>query len=174
MGEARISRSAGSIVEVAANHADAAPFPACRSVHRRRWLAQKTFRSRSDAAWQQRLSPAAYQVLRREGTERPFSSPLKGEKRAGTYHCAGCDQPLFSSAAKYDSGTGWSSFWQPLPDALGTRIDFKLIVPRTEYRGRRCGGHQGHVFDDGPLPTGKYYCNNGVALRFCRRRAEVT
>jgi peptide-methionine (R)-S-oxide reductase len=120
----------------------------------------------SEAEWKRRLSPQAYQVLRQEATERPFSSPLNNEKRKGRFVCAGCRLPLFSSGAKFDSGTGWPSFWQPLPGAVATKTDFKLIVPRTEYHCQRCGGHQGHVFKDGPKPTGLRYCNNGVALVF--------
>ena len=120
----------------------------------------------SEAAWKQRLSPAAFRVLRQEGTEAPGSSALNAEKRKGTFHCAGCDLPLFLSDAKYESGTGWPSFHTPLPGALDTKTDFKLILPRTEYHCARCEGHQGHVFDDGPRPSGKRYCNNGVALKF--------
>jgi peptide-methionine (R)-S-oxide reductase len=120
----------------------------------------------SDAEWKQRLSPAAYRVLRQEGTEPAGSSPLNAEKRKGVFHCAGCELPLFSSDTKYESGTGWPSFHTPLPGALGTKTDFKLILPRTEYHCARCEGHQGHVFDDGPRPSGKRYCNNGVALKF--------
>ena len=120
----------------------------------------------ADAEWKKRLAPAAYDVLRKEGTERAGTSPLDREKRPGVFVCAGCSLPLFSSAMKFDSGTGWPSFFTTIPDAVGTSRDFKLIFPRTEYHCARCGGHQGHVFDDGPAPTGERYCNNGVALRF--------
>jgi peptide-methionine (R)-S-oxide reductase len=122
--------------------------------------------SYSDAEWKRRLSPAAYRVLRQEDTERPFTSPLDKEKRKGIFVCAGCNQRLFSSAAKFDSGTGWPSFWQPLKGAVGTKTDWKIGAPRTEVHCARCGGHLGHVFDDGPKPTGKRYCMNGVAMKF--------
>jgi peptide-methionine (R)-S-oxide reductase len=120
----------------------------------------------SNEEWKKRLSPQAYDVLRKEGTERAGSSPLDREKRPGVFVCAGCGLPLFTSAMKFDSGTGWPSFFTTIPGAIGTSRDFKLIFPRTEYHCARCGGHHGHLFDDGPEPTGLRYCNNGVALRF--------
>lgn len=120
----------------------------------------------TDAQWKAKLSPAAYQVLRHENTERPFSSPLNDEHRAGIFSCAGCALPLFSSKTKFDSGTGWPSFWAPLPTAVRSRDDGSLGMSRIEVHCRRCGGHLGHVFDDGPKPTGKRYCMNGLALTF--------
>jgi peptide-methionine (R)-S-oxide reductase len=122
--------------------------------------------TKTDAEWRQSLSPEAYQVLRHEGTERPGSSPLNHEKRKGIFACAGCDLPLFSSETKYDSGTGWPSFYQPLPNAVATKQDRSLLMARTEVHCRRCFGHLGHVFDDGPQPTGLRYCMNGVSLSF--------
>lgn len=116
--------------------------------------------------WQECLTPEQYQVLREEGTERAFTSPLNAEKREGVFCCAGCGQPLFTSNEKYDSGTGWPSFYDVIPGAIETSTDFKLGYPRTEYHCAHCGGHQGHVFEDGPNPTGLRYCNNGVALTF--------
>ena len=121
---------------------------------------------RSEAEWKQSLTPPQFDVLRREGTERSFTSPLNDEKRPGVFVCAGCGLPLFTSAMKFESGTGWPSFFTTIPDVFVTRRDFKLIWPRTEYHCVRCGGHHGHVFDDGPQPTGQRWCNNGVALRF--------
>ncbi|MDV5825176.1 peptide-methionine (R)-S-oxide reductase MsrB [Sphingobium naphthae] len=120
----------------------------------------------TDAQWRKKLSPWAYKVLRQEATEHPYSSPLNKEHRAGVFACAGCGQQLFSSKTKFDSGTGWPSFWAPLPRAVGTSRDVVLGYPRTEVHCARCGGHLGHVFDDGPRPTGKRYCMNGVALSF--------
>ena len=122
--------------------------------------------TKTDAQWKKQLSADQYYVLRNEGTERPFSSPLDKEKRAGTFICAGCQLPLFSSTTKYDSGTGWPSFYAPLPKAVGTSTDRLLGYARVEVHCSRCGGHLGHVFDDGPKPTGKRYCMNGDAMLF--------
>lgn len=119
--------------------------------------------------WNALLPSPAYRVLFEEDTERSGSSPLNHEKRDGTFICAACFLPLFDSATKYESGSGWPSFWQPLPEAVATRTDFRLPCPRTEYHCAHCGGHQGHVFNDGPQPTGQRYCNNGVALLFVPR-----
>ncbi len=120
----------------------------------------------SKAEWKERLSDEAFYVLRSEGTERPFTSDLNDEKRNGEYACAGCGLVLFTSEQKFDSGTGWPSFFDTVEGRVGTKRDFKLILPRTEYHCARCGGHQGHVFNDGPSPTNLRYCNNGVALKF--------
>jgi peptide-methionine (R)-S-oxide reductase len=121
---------------------------------------------KTDAEWRASLSQEQYRVLRTHATERAFTSPLNDEKRAGTFVCAGCAHPLFSSATKYDSGTGWPSFWEPLPDAIGTSVDRTLLMVRTEVHCARCGGHLGHVFPDGPRPTGLRYCMNGDAMTF--------
>jgi peptide-methionine (R)-S-oxide reductase len=125
----------------------------------------------TDEQWRERLSPMAYKVLREHGTERSGTSPLDHEKRVGTFACAGCDLPLFDSSTKYDSGTGWPSFYDHLPNAIGTSIDKSWFAIRTEVHCRRCGGHLGHVFEDGPKPTGLRYCMNGVAMKFIPRAA---
>ena len=122
--------------------------------------------TKSKSEWRQLLTPQQYRVLFEEDTERAFSSPLNAEKREGTYLCAACYLPLFNSKAKFDSGTGWPSFYEPIPGRVATKRDFRLILPRTEYHCVRCGGHQGHVFNDGPPPTNQRWCNNGLALKF--------
>jgi peptide-methionine (R)-S-oxide reductase len=138
-----------------------------------RWLrgepanaAEKFEVEKTDAEWRAQLTPQQYEILRKEGTERPFTSPLLNEHRKGTFACAGCDLPLFSSETKYESGTGWPSFYQPLDKAVGKREDRTFGMLRSEIHCRRCGGHLGHVFDDGPKPTGLRYCMDGFALQF--------
>lgn len=127
----------------------------------------KTFEvMKSDDEWRRLLKPATYKVMREHGTERPHTSPLDKEKRKGTFSCAACDLPLFASETKFESGTGWPSFYKALPNAVGESSDRSLVIPRTEVHCRRCGGHLGHVFNDGPPPTGLRYCMNGVALTF--------
>jgi peptide-methionine (R)-S-oxide reductase len=121
---------------------------------------------KSEDEWRELLTPEQFRVLRKAGTEPAGSSPLNKEHRDGTYVCAGCDLPLFDASTKFDSGTGWPSFYTSIEGHTETKLDFKLIYPRTEYHCARCGGHQGHIFDDGPPPTGQRWCNNGVALRF--------
>ena len=128
--------------------------------------AGSSWRKISDADWRRRLPADSYQVLRHEATERPGTSPLLKEHRKGVFACLGCGLPLFKSDWKYESGTGWPSFYRAIPGALGTKTDFKIGVPRTEYHCAQCLGHQGHVFNDGPRPTGLRYCNNGLALKF--------
>ncbi len=134
-------------------------------------FAASPFRQLSDKDWKGRLTDAAYQVLRHEGTERPFTSPLDKEKRQGVFVCAGCKLPLFDAKTKFDSGTGWPSFYQSLPGTVATTTDRTLGMTRVEYHCARCLGHQGHIFEDGPPPTGLRYCNNGVALDFIPAKA---
>ncbi|MFM2422499.1 MAG: hypothetical protein RL291_1029 [Pseudomonadota bacterium] len=127
---------------------------------------------KTEDEWRKILSPEAFYVLRKHGTERAFTSPLDKTYSKGMYHCAGCDLPLFSSDTKYDSRTGWPSFFKPIDNAIGTTTDWKLLYPRTEVHCRRCGGHLGHVFEDGPKPTGLRYCMNGVAMKFVAAKQD--
>jgi len=156
-----LSGVAGTVLAACTNRSTAETSSAADSEY-----AETEWRELTSDEWRERLSPAAFAVLREEDTERAFTSPLNDEKREGIFHCAGCDLPLFNSDWKYDSGTGWPSFWQFIEGNLGTKPDNKLWMERTEYHCARCLGHQGHVFKDGPAPTGLRYCNNGVALTF--------
>lgn len=151
---------------LAAASALAIAVPASSLAAARDAYANSPYRKITDAEWRKRLPAASYRILRHEDTERPGSSPLLKEKRKGTFACLGCGLSLFSSTTKYESGTGWPSFYRALPGALATKTDYKIGVPRTEYHCAQCLGHQGHVFDDGPRPTGLRYCNNGFALKF--------
>jgi peptide-methionine (R)-S-oxide reductase len=169
---------------------DRPPYPACIRDERRRFLAfrwlglgsasagEKTTEKfeieKTPAEWKKQLSPAQYNVLREAGTERPFTSPLNKEKRKGTFACAGCDLPLFASETKFESGTGWPSFYQALPNSIVEKSDRTFMMVRTETLCRRCGGHLGHVFDDGPKPTGLRYCMNGLALTFKPANGSTT
>jgi len=128
--------------------------------------------TKTDEEWKKLLTPEQFYVLRKHGTERAFTSPLDKTYVDGMYSCAGCDLPLFSSTTKYDSKTGWPSFWQPLDNAVGTTTDYLIGYPRTEVHCRRCGGHLGHVFPDGPKPTGQRYCMNGIAMKFVPKAAS--
>ena len=160
----------GSALALAACGSAAAPEP--KTTSQRKTDVMSASETTTDWAnltkgdWQNRLTEQEFYVLRKEGTERPFTSPFNDEKRPGTFTCAGCALPLFKTETKFDSGTGWPSFFTAIEGAIETKRDFKLVVPRTEYHCSRCGGHQGHVFKDGPRPTGLRYCNNGVALDF--------
>jgi len=140
--------------------------PLARAANNEQAFASSPWRKLSDADWQKRLPAEAYQVLRHEGTEQPFTSPLLNEHRKGVFACLGCGLPLFKSDWKFDSHTGWPSFWTEITGALAKKADFAIGIPRTEYHCARCLGHQGHVFDDGPRPTGLRYCDNGAALKF--------
>lgn len=151
---------------LAATSALAFAAPASNALAAKDAYAHSPFRKISDADWRKRLPPASYLVLRQEDTERPGTSPLLKEHRKGVFACLGCDLPLFKSETKFESGTGWPSFYQPIAGAVATKTDYKIGVARTEYHCAQCLGHQGHVFNDGPRPTGLRYCNNGVALKF--------
>ena len=156
-----LTSAAASAFALSACGAEAKPSPAERA------FANSPYRKLTEADWRKRLSPAAFSVLRKEGTERAGSSPLDREKRRGTFVCAGCSLPLFKSDTKFDSGTGWPSFVTAIKGATGSKRDLMLLIPRTEYHCARCLGHQGHIFDDGPTNRGgKRWCNNGVALKF--------